>query len=124
MVNTGNIYLRGSIYSLWLHSLYYEVSDSNLEIKCPFYTYTFPRGEIKNVQPVAKRRLGFTIRAFGSGGFFGFFGIFYNKNYKWMAWFATDRDNYVLIEGNRGWKLVLSPGDVPAFTRTLSQNQG
>ena len=104
-----------------LHPLYYEISDTTLAIKCPFYTYTFPKDEIQSVTSIGKGELGFTIRAFGSGGFFGVFGIFYNKTYKWMAWFGTDWDNYILVERNKGRKLIHTPDDTQAFIDALKQ---
>lgn len=51
----------------------------------------------------------FTIRTFGNGGLFGYLGLFYNPAYGKMKWYATRRDNYIMLIMQDNTKIVLTP---------------
>jgi cell division protein FtsW (lipid II flippase) len=52
-----------------------------------------------------------TIRTFGSGGVFGYFGKHYNKSYGHIHFYMTRWENMVLITTKEGKKFLLSPND-------------
>ena len=52
-----------------------------------------------------------TIRTFGVGGLFGYYGKFRNKTFGNMTWFATQQKNYLIFETTNNQKIVLTPDD-------------
>jgi hypothetical protein len=60
-----------------------------------------------------------TLRTFGNGGLFGYFGKFYNRQLGHMSWYCTQRKNYVLIALANDKKIVLSPDEPTAFLAAL-----
>lgn len=71
--------------------------------------------EIAAIQRIEPVQIGFGIRVFGSGGFFGFFGSFYSRRLGRFRGCITNRRDLVLIELQDGTKLVLSPHPADAF---------
>ncbi len=65
--------------------------------------------QIAEMREINAREVGFEIRIFGSGGFFGFFGWFYSGRLGWFRAYATNRKDLVLLSLHDGGKVVLSP---------------
>lgn len=53
-----------------------------------------------------------TIRTFGNGGLFGYFGKFYNAAFGKMTWYATRRNNYLVLSTSENGKIVLTPDNL------------
>jgi hypothetical protein len=53
-----------------------------------------------------------TIRTFGVGGLFGYFGKFHTPNIGHITFYATQRVNKVLIVTKQGKKIILTPDDI------------
>jgi hypothetical protein len=65
--------------------------------------------EIAGIERIGARQVGLGIRTFGSGGFFGFFGLFYSRQLGRFRGYMTNRRDLVLITLRNGAKLVVSP---------------
>lgn len=99
--------------------LYYQVDDVELEIVRPFSTVRIKRSDILKVEIAAESTLRGSIRTFGSGGFFGYYGKFYHPSLGAMTWYATRRDSLVFITTIHYKKMIFSPDDPELFVATL-----
>lgn len=92
---------------------YYVLTDSELKIKRLFRSVQLPLTEIKTAYevPDAKKMASSSIRTFGVGGLFGYFGKFWNKEQGNMNWYLTNFKNVILIETTTGKKNLISPDD-------------
>jgi len=71
-----------------------------------------PLENVKDVFVATRESMKWTIRTFGNGGLFGYFGKFRNGNYGNMTWYATRSNNYVMIITASDKKIVLTPDEV------------
>ena len=79
--------------------------------------------DIADFQRIDAHAIGFRIRLFGSGGFFGFFGWFYGRRLGRFRGYITNHKDLVLITLRDGGKLVLSPHPAEAFLEYLEKNR-
>jgi hypothetical protein len=89
----------------------YVVEKNQLTVQRPYSDYHLPMQEIKNISLVNKEVMKWTIRTFGVGGLFGYFGKFANRELGSMTWYATQLKNYVLIETTDNKKIIVTPDD-------------
>lgn len=101
--------------------LAYEVNETDLIIKRPFRNVVIPRYQIKNVFMIAQGKLTWSIRTFGVGGLFGYFGQFWNKEFGSMTWYVTRRNKTVMVITRNNKKIVLSPEDAEQFVAIFSE---
>lgn len=99
----------------------YTLTASKLTIHRPISDVTYSRQTIESVRIVTKEQLKFTIRTFGVGGFWGYFGKFYNSVYGKMTWYVTRRDQLVLIKTEKN-TILLSPDDIDSFINDLEKS--
>jgi len=93
----------------------YVMEEGELTILRPFKAKNYPLSDIQSVSEVEKKNLKGSIRTFGVGGLFGYFGLFRNNTYGNMVWYATRRDRFVVIERSNGKTIVITPDDPAAF---------
>ncbi|MFT4092142.1 MAG: PH domain-containing protein [Niabella sp.] len=74
---------------------------------------------ILSAAPVSRQSLRGSIRVFGAGGFFGYFGKFANKSYGKMTWYATNLQNAVLIKTQDNKKYVITPDNRDVFLNAI-----
>lgn len=79
-------------------------------------------GDIMSVEAVPRSQLKGSIRLFGSGAFFGYYGTFISKKLGRMKWFATNLDNAVFIKTHVGKKYLLTPDERDSFIRTIQNS--
>jgi Bacterial PH domain len=80
----------------------------------------FPLGSLLAARPTAMPR---SLRVFGSGGMFGWWGRFANRDWGRFKAYATDRRRGLLLEWP-GFKLFVSPEDPEAFCRAVLVRSG
>jgi hypothetical protein len=97
----------------------YIVADGLLVIHRPFRDIKLNLKDLKNVELLDKERLNGSIRTFGVGGLFGYWGRFANSKIGVMTWYATRRDNAVLITTINNKKIVLTPDEPELFASTI-----
>lgn len=68
-----------------------------------------------SAEVLEKDALYWSIRTFGVGGLFGYFGKFANAKLGNMTWYATRRDKTVLIKTAGNKKIILTPDDPNQF---------
>ena len=99
----------------------YAVDDRQLIIYRPFHRKFYSTTDMKSVSVVDKKDLSRSIRVFGVGGLFGYFGLFRNSLYGTMIWYATRRDQFVVIERSNGRTIVLTPDDPNSLVSELNE---
>jgi hypothetical protein len=80
----------------------------------------FPLRSLLAARPTAMPR---SLRLLGSGGMFGWWGRFANRDWGRFKAYATDRRRGVLLEWP-GFKLFVSPEDPEAFCRAVLARSG
>ena len=81
----------------------------------------FPLGSLLAARQTAMPR---SLRMLGSGGMFGWWGRFANRDWGRFKAYATDRRRGVLLEWPQGFKLFVSPEDPEAFCRAVLARSG
>ena len=99
----------------------YAVDDRQLIIYRPFHRKFYSTTDMKSLSVVDKKDLSRSIRVFGVGGLFGYFGLFRNSRYGTMIWYATRRDQFVVIERSNGRTIVLTPDDPNSLVSELNE---
>jgi len=87
----------------------YRTTDNKLIINRLIKKVILDKSEVLNVVLLTNDDLKWTIRTFGVGGLFGYFGKFRNSKIGNMTWYATRRNNAILINLKDGQKIVITP---------------
>ncbi len=96
----------------------YTINAGTVTINRWLYNVNINRADITEYRVVPDEDMKWTIRTFGVGGLFGYYGRFTNTNLGGMTWYATRRSNYVLLVAG-GKKIIVTPDDTEAFIATL-----
>jgi hypothetical protein len=115
------IFIAGLIITLGLSVTGYEITNDELHINRPFANIIIPKEDIYTVEAIDRNVLRWTVRTFGSGGLFGFYGKFYNKQLGRMTWYITRKDKAVLITTRSDKKILVSPDDREKFIEELKR---
>ena len=95
----------------------YTLQSNQLIIHRYIKNVIISKSEIKSAEQIEREILKYSIRTFGVGGLFGYFGKFYNRNVGAMTWYATRRSNYVLITTSSNKKIILTPDNPEDFVK-------
>lgn len=101
------------------HPASYEYQDGAVVVKTPFRSFTYLQTEIEKVEILEESAMKGSIRTFGVGGVFGYFGKFYNRSIGGMTWYASQRKNWVLLQTKKGRKIILTPDDPQGFVKII-----
>jgi hypothetical protein len=74
-----------------------HVQEDNITIKRIMGEHKILFKDINTIEPINKSDLDGTIRTFGSGGLFGYYGHFKNKKIGKYIMYATSKDNLIKI---------------------------
>ena len=98
----------------------YSIASKQITIHRIFKDVVFLREEIESYKIIDKADIKGTIRTFGVGGLFGYFGSFYNTNFGAMTWYLTRRDKLVLLITKQNKKILLSPDNPEDFIKAIA----
>jgi hypothetical protein len=99
----------------------YGVDSTHVYIRRQLLPVSLRFNDILEARRLSSEETSFTIRVFGSGGLFGFFGYFYNQKLGWQRWYATRRGDLVgILTHSHGW-LMLTPDDPEKFVAMLKK---
>ena len=93
----------------------YNLANGKLTIHRLLLDVNIDRVNIKSVELIDKDKIGWSLRTFGVGGLFGYFGNFANIKMGKMTWYATRKDRIVLLLTNNNKKIILTPDDPTKF---------
>lgn len=93
----------------------YKILNNELIINRPFTNVKIDRSNIQSVEIIDHEQLRWSIRTFGVGGLFGYYGKFANTSLGSMTWYVTRRDKIVLLKTNDNKNIILSPDDPEMF---------
>ncbi len=93
----------------------YSLTADNLIVHRLFSNVKIERSKIKSVELVDKEKLSWSVRVFGVGGFYGYFGKFANAKLGTMTWYATRKDRIVLVKMLNNKKIILTPDEPEKF---------
>jgi len=97
----------------------YVVTEEEIIIRRPLLNAHIKRADIESAELIDKSKIRGSIRTFGVGGLFGYYGSFANFSLGRMTWYATRRDKPVLIKTTDGRKIILTPNDPDKFVIEL-----
>ena len=106
------------VFCYLYHPASYSINATNVYVHRPVSKLTIPRNEILEFRLVSDEDMKWTIRTFGVGGLFGYFGKFTNTVLGGMTWYATQRRNYVLLV-LAGKRIILTPDKPEEFIAML-----
>ncbi len=95
----------------------YAVADGFLVIRRLVGSIRIPLSEIREVRAVERLDLHGSIRLWGSGGLFGYYGLYRTPGLGMCKWYVTDRSRPVIVTAEKIF--VLSPIDTAAFIAAL-----
>jgi hypothetical protein len=99
----------------------YELTGSALTIEKRLGKIVLPRNEIKEVKLLKEDALKRSLRIFGVGGLFGYYGKFSNANLGKMTWYATRGDRAVLVTTTTDKKIILTPDEATNFVAEFNK---
>jgi hypothetical protein len=98
----------------------YVVTADEVIISRPLLNRPIKRADIRRVAALPARDMSASIRLFGVGGLFGYYGKYTNTALGRTTWYATRRDTPVLLETVDNKKYILTPDDPSGFVRALA----
>ena len=99
----------------------YIINENSVVINRLFKNVIVNRSQIKNVLKLENGKLSWSIRIFASGGFFGYFGRFWNKEFGNMTWYATRRDHAIMLITKSNQKIILTPDETDRFINEFTE---
>jgi hypothetical protein len=96
----------------------YILSDRSLTIVRLIGNVHIALDHVQQVRPVRTGDLKWGIRLWGSGGLFGYYGLYRTAELGKCTWYVTDRSKcVVVITGEK--TVVVSPEDVDGFVAAI-----
>jgi ABC-type uncharacterized transport system permease subunit len=114
---TSSFILVGFIITLLYKPNTYTIQSNQVIIHRFINEVVIKKFEIKSIKQIEKDELKGTIRTFGVGGLFGYFGKFYNSTFGAITWYATRRSNYILITTSTNKKIIITPDNPEDFVK-------
>ncbi len=115
------------LFLTWaLHPQHYMVYENSIQIKRFFKPIEIQFDKIIEIKSLEKNELSGSIRLFGSGGLFGYFGRFSNKKLGTYFLYAGNLENLLLIKTDKK-VYVISPLNSNEFIerlKTMTMNTG
>lgn len=88
-----------------------SLDDKSLYIERPIGAKKILIHDILEANPIDKKELKGTIRGFGNGGIFGYYGKFFNSKFGSMTWYVTRRDRLIMLKLRNSKLILISPDD-------------
>lgn len=98
----------------------YVVTADEVIISRPLLSVHIQRADIRRVVALPTSALSASIRLFGVGGLFGYYGKYTTSGLGRTTWYATRRDTPVLVETTDNKKYILTPDEPGSFVGALA----
>jgi hypothetical protein len=93
----------------------YELSEKAITINRYISSKTILRADIKQIKVLGPEHLAGTLRTFGVGGLFGYYGKFTNQHLGGMTWYLTQKHHVIAIITKDNRTLLISPDEAVRF---------
>lgn len=118
ILSLTSIFLFITYFIAWmLHPTSYEITNENLVIHRPVRAIKISLASIKNIE---RTEPGYSMRLFGSGGLFGYYGLFSSNKLGRHHRYTGNNKNLVLISTEKK-KYLLSIHDELFFDELIKQ---
>ncbi|MBL0024023.1 MAG: PH domain-containing protein [Saprospiraceae bacterium] len=101
--------------------LYYSLTNQDIIINRPVVNVVISREHINSIRMLEPGSLNWSLRTFGVGGLFGYFGKFYKSGLGNMTWYATRKYPAILLLTNDDKRIVITPDDPEKFIEYYQQ---
>jgi hypothetical protein len=98
----------------------YSIQDHELRIIRLGWSKDIPYSDIAEVEYSPDVMMG-SLRTFGIGGFFSYYGLFRNRILGSYKAYATHRKNTVIITTRSGNKILVTPNEPARFAEELKK---
>ena len=122
LLASATILLAVSVVGALMGPRRFTIGAKSLRIERPLFAIDIPLASIEAVEMLGGESLSGTLRTFGNGGYFGYFGRFRNSALGYFRMYATRSAGYVLVRAERSY--VLTPGSPERFVETLNGRRG
>ena len=95
----------------------YTITKSYFIIRKNIGNIRIKRSNIIDVRVLTPNEISGTLRTFGVGGIFGYFGKFYIPDIGSVTFYATKQKNLILITTKDDKMMVISPNDIELLTQ-------
>jgi hypothetical protein len=102
-----------------MHVNNYELNSEGVKINTPLRSKRIRFEDIESVIVCNYDQLGITIRLFGSGGVWGYFGIFYSREFGRIAFNATSLTRTLILLKGKRKKIIISPDNAENFVKGM-----
>lgn len=102
----------------------YRIGPETFAVLRPIGEKPFPTAEIASVQYPASRPPGAAFGVVRVEGFYGAWGLYWNRSWKWFRLYVTDDANRVEVRMKDGMRIILSPDDPERFVADLRRALG
>jgi hypothetical protein len=92
----------------------YTVSGGSIRVRRLIGDACIPLADIREARPSKASDLTGAVRLFGSGGFFGYYGLFHTSGLGKSTWYVTNQDRAVIVIAG-GKTALFSPDDPDGF---------
>jgi hypothetical protein len=106
------------VYSYLYHPQKYVIGNFDVFIKRPIGDVVIHVKDIREMRLVNSTEMDGTIRTFGVGGLFGYFGKYHNPKIGDFTMYASRQDKLVIIYTKDGSAVIITPDD-PGFPDRL-----
>ena len=106
-----------TVYSYYFSTSGYQITNGKLIIERPVGKKVISLKNLQDIHSYQKIDKGFTLRTFGNGGLFGYFGYFDNDKIGRFKLYSTKGSDFVILEFGKE-KIGISP-DQPEFVEAL-----
>ncbi|HXP89260.1 MAG TPA: PH domain-containing protein [Bryobacteraceae bacterium] len=96
----------------------YTIADRSVLIKRPIGNVRVPLDDVREARPASSDDYSGCIRLWGSGGLFGYYGLFRTDKLGRCTWYATDRSRAVVLI-TAAKTALFSPDDVEGFLAAI-----
>lgn len=99
----------------------YIVDEEQITIRKNILPKKIPLNQIASITTVEYKELKVRLRLWGSGGLWGWYGIFLSAEYGKLNLQITEKNNLLLITTKDDKYIVLSPAEPIAFAESLKK---
>ncbi|GAB2697933.1 hypothetical protein GCM10027037_22640 [Mucilaginibacter koreensis] len=111
---TAGLVLIGTVVFLFSVKNY-SLSANGIVINKYIGSKTIWKADIKQIKVLGPEHLSGTLRTFGVGGLFGYYGKFANQQLGDMTWYLTNKDHVLAIITKNNRTLLISPDEAVRF---------